>query len=273
MVQAIVDITVNQGIDPRDAVLVGGGGAAGLNSVRIARRLGCRTLLIPEVGAALSAAGALMSDLKAEYHAACFASTGAVRLRGRRRACWPCSARALPRPSSRDRAPARSKPASRFKVEARYATQVWEIEVPLRGGGAGHAGGTRRLRRRLPPRPRGSVRASRDPASAIEIVGWTAQVSCRLSERGDSGLPAPLALAARPARRAYFAATGWTAMPVHRFEAMAAWRRRSPDRRSSRARSPPSSSIPARWRAGGLRAAFPSRSGDAMTGEHGRPAS
>jgi N-methylhydantoinase A len=36
MVQAILDITVNQGIDPREAVLVGGGGAAGLNSVLIA---------------------------------------------------------------------------------------------------------------------------------------------------------------------------------------------------------------------------------------------
>ena len=38
---AIEEITVNQGIDPRAAVLVGGGGAAGLNAVAIARRLGC----------------------------------------------------------------------------------------------------------------------------------------------------------------------------------------------------------------------------------------
>ena len=37
----IEEITVNQGIDPRGAVLVGGGGAAGLNAVAIARRLGC----------------------------------------------------------------------------------------------------------------------------------------------------------------------------------------------------------------------------------------
>ncbi|MCZ6844732.1 MAG: hydantoinase/oxoprolinase family protein, partial [Alphaproteobacteria bacterium] len=44
MVQAITDITVNQGIDPADSVLIGGGGAAGLNSVFIARRLGCPTL-------------------------------------------------------------------------------------------------------------------------------------------------------------------------------------------------------------------------------------
>ena len=42
MVGAIEEITVNQGIDPRAAVLVGGGGAAGLNAVAVARRLGCR---------------------------------------------------------------------------------------------------------------------------------------------------------------------------------------------------------------------------------------
>ena len=67
MVQAIEDITVNQGIDPANSVLIGGGGAAGLNSIFIARRLGCPTVLIPETGAGLSAAGALMSDLTNEY--------------------------------------------------------------------------------------------------------------------------------------------------------------------------------------------------------------
>jgi N-methylhydantoinase A len=69
MVGAIEEITINQGIDPRGAVLVGGGGAAGLNSVAIARRLGCTKVVIPELGAALSAAGAIMSDLHAGYRA------------------------------------------------------------------------------------------------------------------------------------------------------------------------------------------------------------
>ncbi|MBF6842106.1 hydantoinase/oxoprolinase family protein, partial [Acinetobacter baumannii] len=63
MVQAMADITVAQGIDPANAVLIGGGGAAGLNSTFIARRLGCKSLVIPETGAALSAAGAMMSPL------------------------------------------------------------------------------------------------------------------------------------------------------------------------------------------------------------------
>ena len=64
MVSAIEEITLNQGIDPREAVLVGGGGGAGLYSVAIARRLGAGAVVIPEVAAALSATGALLSELR-----------------------------------------------------------------------------------------------------------------------------------------------------------------------------------------------------------------
>ena len=41
MVLAIEEITVNQGVDPRECLLVAGGGAGGLNAVAIARALGC----------------------------------------------------------------------------------------------------------------------------------------------------------------------------------------------------------------------------------------
>ena len=50
MVQAIADATVNQGVDPADAVLIAGGGAAGLNCISIARRLGIVRIIIPETG-------------------------------------------------------------------------------------------------------------------------------------------------------------------------------------------------------------------------------
>ncbi len=72
MIQSIEEITVNQGVDPRTAVLIGGGGAAGLNAVAIARRLGSPRIVIPQAGAVLSARGALMSDLMSEYAAAFF---------------------------------------------------------------------------------------------------------------------------------------------------------------------------------------------------------
>ena len=77
MVQAIEDITINQGIDPREAILVGGGGAAGLNAVQIARRLNCPQVIIPAVAATLSAAGALMSDLSRKSSRTCFTTSKA----------------------------------------------------------------------------------------------------------------------------------------------------------------------------------------------------
>src|SRR5262249_53985703 len=82
MVGIIEEITINQGVDPRGGLLVGGGGAAGLNSVAIARRLGCKTLLVPETGAALSAAGALMSELSADFSGAMMTSSTAFDFEG-----------------------------------------------------------------------------------------------------------------------------------------------------------------------------------------------
>ena len=67
MVQLIEELSLNQGVDPRSAVLIGGGGAAGLNAVAIARRLNMPQVVIPETGATLSAVGGLLSDLSAEF--------------------------------------------------------------------------------------------------------------------------------------------------------------------------------------------------------------
>src|SRR5690606_37020350 len=49
MVTAIEQITLNQGLDPREAVTVGGGGGAGLYAAAIARRLGTPKVVIPGV--------------------------------------------------------------------------------------------------------------------------------------------------------------------------------------------------------------------------------
>lgn len=217
MVQAILDITVKQGIDPREAVLVGGGGAAGLNSVKIARRLGCRTLIVPETGAALSAAGALMSDLKAEYHAALVTQTTQFD--------HAAVARVLAGLRARCEAFARGPGAGALetrigiKVDARYATQVWEIEVPLRGEGLADAAALADFVEDF-HRTHEGLFSFRDEGSAIEVIGWTAHVTCRLGERADLRLAPAASLPARPARQVHFPQTGWHPTPVHRFEAL-----------------------------------------------------
>jgi len=61
--------TNRSGIDPATAVLIGGGGAAGLNACIVGRRLGCDRVIIPQLGGVLSAVGMLLSDLTAEFAA------------------------------------------------------------------------------------------------------------------------------------------------------------------------------------------------------------
>ncbi|MBK1867427.1 hydantoinase/oxoprolinase family protein [Aestuariivirga sp. YIM B02566] len=219
MVQAINTITVNQGIDPKDAILIGGGGGAGLNSVRIAKRLGCRTLLIPAVGAALSAAGAMMSGLKAHYQAAAFAATDRFDfdrisdvLSGLAERCQAFAAASG--------AGAESVEIS-YTADARYSTQVWEIEVPLRSG------------KILTPTDLGAFIDDfhkthqelfnfSDPSSPIEIVGWRAQVHCRFKDTGGIDLArTDEEEVGSSTRRSFFAQKGWCDVPVHNFEALA----------------------------------------------------
>ena len=222
MVQAILDITVKQGIDPRKAVLIGGGGAAGLNSVRIARRLGCRTLIIPETGPALSAAGALMSELKAEYHAAFVAHTDSFD----HTAVNATLARLAEKAQRFADGPGAGALETRitFKADARYATEVWEIEVPLRGGAIADADQMAAFVEDF-HHTHEMLFSFRDEGSFIEIVGWTAEVTCRLSEAKELRLAVPRSLDARRSRPAWFAGVGWSEVPVHRFETLEPGRR------------------------------------------------
>ncbi len=184
MVQAITEITVDAGIDPRGAVLIGGGGAAGLNSGAIMRRLGCRALVIPETGAVLSAVGALMADLSAEFSAACFTSSEDFD-------AWRVDT-VLDELRERCRAFATQVAAASHEIEliaeARLARQVWQIDVPLRAErfGAGPEGELLLLEdfRRLHE----EIFAVRDDHSAVEIVALRARVICPLENRSEGRL-------------------------------------------------------------------------------------
>ena len=85
MVAAIKEITVNEGVDPRESVVIAGGGAAGLNIVAIARELGCGRVLVPRTAGALSAFGAQHSDMIMESGRTAFSEQRRVRLRRDRR--------------------------------------------------------------------------------------------------------------------------------------------------------------------------------------------
>lgn len=218
MVQAIVDITVNQGIDPRDAILIGGGGAAGINSTAIGRRLGSERVIIPEVGAALSAAGAMMSDLHAQYTRTFFATSNSFDADGVNAILDTLEANCNafingPGEGSLDQ-------TIEFFAEARYPDQVWEIEVPLASRRFESDADVQALVSEF-HKTHEDIFAINDPDSGVEVVGWTASVKCKLRE-GESG-----SLAARDlktsvdgSRKVYFSGHGHVDATVRRFEVM-----------------------------------------------------
>jgi N-methylhydantoinase A len=201
MVQAIAEITIDQGVDPRSAVLIGGGGAAGLNAVAVMRRLGCRALVIPESGAALSAAGALMADLTAEHAAALFTSSesfdgvGADELLARFEA---------ESERFRERVGADSAEIE-FFAEARLARQVWQIDVPLRTARFGDDPAKLAAFLEDFRQLHEDIFAVRDDHSAIEVVALRARATCPVGEHaGKRMLSLPAESDFVPEREVFF---------------------------------------------------------------------
>ncbi|MFM9859456.1 hydantoinase/oxoprolinase family protein [Pseudoxanthobacter sp. M-2] len=220
MVNAIEDITVKQGIDPQETVMIGGGGAAGINAVLIARRLRCDTIIFPDVGAALSAAGAMMSELSTEYSQIGFMKTTAfdaaranaiiAELIGRAQAFFDKAG-----PGARDQ-------RIDLAIEARYPSQVWEIEVPLRGARFDTEEDVAALIADFHARHT-DLFSFRDDGDAVEIMSWRALARCRLSDAkairlGDEGQ----GIGALSHRRMFFRETGMVDAPAYRLEQLPA---------------------------------------------------
>ena len=76
MSNVIQDITIWRGIDPREYLMVSGGGAGGLHIAAIAEELGVKKVLIPRVAGALSAFGGAFADITSEFSLSKFTESG-----------------------------------------------------------------------------------------------------------------------------------------------------------------------------------------------------
>ncbi len=217
MVNAIEDITVKQGIDPQDTVLVAGGGAAGLNTVAIGRRLGCRAVIVPDTGALLSAAGAMMSDMTFEFVKTEMMSTAAFDPDRAGRAVAALKAEAE-RFFDRAGSGAGAKRID-YLFEGRYPSQVWEIDVPLDVAhletGAGAAGLVADFHRRHT-----ELFSFRDDGDDVEIMTFRAIARCRVGGCGPPKIHAAPADAPVGWRSMTFHGTGAVEAAAHRFEAL-----------------------------------------------------
>jgi N-methylhydantoinase A len=187
MVQAIEEVTIERGVDPARAVLVAGGGAAGLRAIELGRRVGCRAVLFPSVGPAASAVGALCSDLLREWRMPRFVRLSALA------ACDVARIRErLAERMTRDTGPRTADTRLEYFFEGRYERQIWEIEVTF-GADSVDADAPTVLRRAFDDLHR-QLYGIADAGSDVEIVSWG--VRRRVPQRDDRELPR---LAARSA--------------------------------------------------------------------------
>jgi N-methylhydantoinase A len=218
IVGAIREITIAQGIDPREVSIVAGGGASGLNIVPIARELGCRSVLLPSTAGALSACGALYSDVVAEFSRSRYAETRSLDLDSVNEALAEVERAAdeflddlagiEPRARRKD-----------FTVEARYRAQVWELDVAVPPRLAG-AGDVRALEEAFHARHE-RVFAVREPGQYLECLLWKARATAELEKPRVRARERSGTASAEPHAEveAYFPETG--VVPVARYDGVA----------------------------------------------------
>lgn len=204
MIKAIQEITVKEGFNPADSILVAGGGAAGLNILPIARALGMQRVLIPSTAGALSACGAHFSDIVREVSASRYASTDSFDFAGVNAALEALDGR-LDEFARTLAARGIGHCTRSLAVEARYAGQIWEIELPLR---------VRRFETAADiatfiddfHTEHERVFAVRDPDNPIECIHWRARLSAELPRGTQSTLNRvrTSSLSARSTRTAQF---------------------------------------------------------------------
>jgi N-methylhydantoinase A len=217
MIRAIQEITVNEGINPRESLLLAGGGAAGMNIGMIARELGCASVLVPSTAAALSASGMQFSDIAFEHSAGGLTRTNDFDFAVANRALATIRTE-LERFVANLGTRAASEAHMEFRVEARYLFQIWELEVPLARDRLDGPEDVKAIVAAF-DQVHDRVFAVTDAESPVECVTWKGRVTVRLHTEDAAralSTPGAAATATGRRRRAYFGRDGWVDTPIYR---------------------------------------------------------
>jgi N-methylhydantoinase A len=215
MIKAIEEITVNDGINPRESIIVAGGGAAGLNVLPIAEALGCTRVLLPATAGGLSAAGAQYSDIVFTRSISAWTDTAGFDS-GKVNAALDALDRGMA--DFRAGLERRGLVGARidYFVEARYAGQHHELEVAVpvnRFDSEADVAALIETFHSVHER----LYTVRDPGSSVECVTWKARITSPLER--PALVPAGQLSAVTPlpdrTSNAFFPGTGRVQAPVY----------------------------------------------------------
>ena len=218
MIAAIEDITINEGIDPRDSYVVSGGGATACHIGEMARLLGIKSFMVPKFAAGLSAYGGLISDVRWEEIG------DAAHHRPRFRLLAKVNKLLADLTQARRRVPeagAHSPPTSsdsNIAFQGRYLYQSWDIEVSfdMTGGKLGKDDLPRLVAAFHQMHER--IYTIKDEADIVEFTTWKVRAIGDTGGRSRRGkaLPPQQGQAKPKSRRAVFlGSSGRQEVPVY----------------------------------------------------------
>ena len=217
MIAAIEDITVNEGIDPRESFLVAGGGATACHIGEMAQALGIGRFMVPGVAAGLSAFGGLVTDIRGEETATLHTSDRRFALDMVNRTLAALRGRAR-RFLDRAGVPEADR-CYEYAFQARYKYQSWEIEAPFKlTNDALHADDVPALAAAFHAMHE-RIHTIKEEAGEVEFTTWTVRAvgtgnATAGTARRDGGAPRHLPEQGR--RRVYLGGMrDFRELPVH----------------------------------------------------------
>ena len=215
MVGGILSMTVRRGIDPREFLLVVGGGAGPIHAARLAKELDMKKIIIPKTAPVLCAMGMLDADITFSYVGSKYTDTTDFDFSSVNAMVAELEAKAKAA-LEREGIPVENRNFE-YYVAARYHDQVSAIDMPFRGSQITpdtisqlvedfHTAHKKRY-------------AVNDPTSYIEFTDWRVLgIGCmpRLTLKEQSYAGEDPSKAVKDKREAYFEETGgFTQTPVY----------------------------------------------------------
>ena len=217
MVAAIEDITIWQGVDPREYLLVAGGGAAGLHIVPIAQELKMKKIIVPKLSGVLSAVGSLSADMTMDFHTSHFTDSRHFDYQNVNRKLKDLENRA--NAFLRGTGVEEENRFIDYFAEARYAYQVWELGIPIGGNRIKDEKDLGKLIEAFHGMHE-SVFGIKEDGQTIEFINWGAQATAKVPDmavREISGTHGVAEKALVQKRNAYFRDLGgMIETPVYR---------------------------------------------------------
>ncbi|WP_190812969.1 hydantoinase/oxoprolinase family protein [Saccharopolyspora pogona] len=213
MVKAVYDMTISQGLDPKESTVVAGGGAAGINIMQIAAELGSKRVILPKTAGALSASGMHFADIVKEEAAPVITRSAAFDLERVNEALGRLEDK-LAAFATRIGLSEKDYRIECF-TEARYEAQVWDIVTPLPVSRFQGDEDVAQLRKAFDDEHE-RLFAFRDDTAELEFISWKARLTAHL-DTGHPPAPKVSRTHGTPSktRGCYFGHEGWIETPVY----------------------------------------------------------